>query len=59
MNVGYLWQIEEAILNEGTSALHIKAVVDGLQKRGHDVRFVTTPEGVISYSDNWKDYFIH
>ena len=57
MKIGYLWQTEEANLKETTtSALHISAVIFGFQKRGREVRFVTTQEGVLSQSDNWTDW---
>lgn len=57
MKVGYLWQIEDAKLKEVTaSPLHIKAIITSLEKRGHPVRFVTSPDKVLSWSDNWDDW---
>ncbi|MEM9773164.1 MAG: glycosyltransferase family 4 protein [Chloroflexota bacterium] len=57
MKVGYLWQIEDAKLNQVTaSPLHIKAVIKALEKRDHCVRFVTTPEGIYQYSDDWDSW---
>ena len=57
MKVGYLWQIEDAKLDQVTaSPLHIKAVIRALEKRNHFVRFVTTPDGIHQYSDNWNDW---
>ncbi|MEM8861682.1 MAG: hypothetical protein AAGD96_25435, partial [Chloroflexota bacterium] len=57
MKIGYLWQIDDAKLHQITaSQLHIKAVVRAFQKRNHAVRFVTTPEGIHQYSDNWDDW---
>ncbi len=57
MKVGYLWQIEDAELHtSSTSVLHISAVISGLKKRAHQVRFVTTPDKVLSYSDDWDTW---
>ncbi len=57
MKVGYLWQIEDAEINTtSTSVLHITAVISGLKKRLHQVRFVTTPDKELSYTDDWEDW---
>lgn len=53
LRIGYLWQSDQFAVGKITAThLHIDAVVDELERRGHDVRMVTSPEGRHSWSDD-------
>ncbi len=51
MRIGYLWQYNSADLSRlSATVLHVKAVIDGLQKLGHHVQMVTFSNGFHSWS---------
>lgn len=58
LKIGYLWQSASADLTQNSATtLHIKAVIEGLERRGHSVTLVTFEQGAIqSTSDrlNWQ-----
>lgn len=57
LHIGYLWQSDQFAVGKITAThLHIDAVVDELERRGHAVRFVTSPQGRHSWSDDRKEW---
>lgn len=59
LKIGYLRQIDTIDLTGvSATALHMKAVISGLARRGHQVRTVTLPDGAYRWSDDlqqWHD----
>lgn len=57
MRIGYVWQYEAGDLSPvSATALHVKAVVQALQRRGHSVQMLTVRQGqaVVSQDlENW------
>ena len=57
LKIGYLWQYEAGDLSPtAATSLHMRAVVDRLRKRGHQVRVVTVHSGQPSYSDDLETW---
>jgi glycosyltransferase involved in cell wall biosynthesis len=58
LKVGYLWQSRSADLSKiSATTLHIKAVVEGFERRGHEVRLVTFQNGQARWTPdriNWQ-----
>lgn len=53
MKIGYLWQSDTADMTQlSASVLHIKAVIQGLEQRGHRVRMVSIPHGQHQWTDD-------
>jgi glycosyltransferase involved in cell wall biosynthesis len=57
LTVGYLRQTNSIDLSQlSATILHMQAVITGLKERGHQVRTVTLPEGIHSWSDDWQQW---
>jgi glycosyltransferase involved in cell wall biosynthesis len=57
LRVGYLRQTDSIDLSQlSATVLHMQAVIQGLEARGHQVRTVTLPQGVHSWSDDWQQW---
>jgi glycosyltransferase involved in cell wall biosynthesis len=53
LKIGYLWQSETADMTQlSASVLHIKAVIRGLEQRGHRVRMVSIPDRQHQWTDD-------
>ena len=58
LRIGYIWEYESGGLSAlMATTLHVKAVIQGLEKLGHQVRMITYCQGQPCYSDDlvvWK-----
>ena len=53
LKIGYLWHYEDVNMsNVSASVLHVKAVVEGFERLGHQVRLVTFQNGQLQWSDD-------
>jgi glycosyltransferase involved in cell wall biosynthesis len=53
LRIGYLWQSKKFDASKiSASILHIKAVVQGFQRRNHQVRMVSLPQGKHQWSED-------
>jgi glycosyltransferase involved in cell wall biosynthesis len=53
LKIGYLWQSETADMTQlSASVLHIKAVIQHLERRGHTVRMVAIPDRQHRWTDD-------
>lgn len=59
MNIAYIWQREDTDLDQATGpVLHVRAVIDGLRRRGHHVRVAAFHDGRPAWSDDlvtWQE----
>lgn len=57
LKIGYLWQYPTVDISRiSAPALHVQAVIQGLQRLGHQVRLLTFHQGQIHFTDdltNW------
>lgn len=57
LKIGYIWQYESADLSPvSATALHVKAVVQGFEQRGHQVRMVAIRDGKPHWSDDLENW---
>jgi glycosyltransferase involved in cell wall biosynthesis len=57
LKVGYIWQYEAAKMSPmSATALHIRAVIRGLERRGHCVRHVRIQNGIPHWSDDLETW---
>ena len=53
LKIGYLMQADSVQMNKNSGPqLHVKAVVEGFKRRGHQVRMVAIQKGRIQWSDD-------
>ena len=56
LRIGYLWQYHVDMAQPTAPVLHVKAVVRGLQQRGHSVRLVSYRDDHICWTDDLQTW---